>query len=306
MRKALGRGLDSLIKQTIKDVSVENTTQETAQPIISKTENVQTEIKVGEIQNISVNKIIANRFQPRQNFNQESLKELAESIKKHGIVQPIGVTYDAGLDKYEIILGERRFRASKLAGLTEVKAIIHKSIDDKEKCALALIENIQREDLSPIETANGYKNLINQFGVMQKELSEYCNKSSSSISNTLRLLELEPYIQKAINKGSLSEGHGRALLMVPAGFREHIFLKARDRQLSVRQTEELARHALTPKLKVKPKKSVDILDFENSLQELLGNKVEIKSGKKKGCGKLILHYSSYDDLEKMTDRLRNN
>ncbi len=303
MRKALGRGLDSLIKQTTKEVSTESVT--VASPTKNITEKTSdTNISAGNIQNISIDKIIANRFQPRQNFNQESLKELAESIKKHGVVQPIGVTFDAGLDKYEIILGERRFRASKLAGLTEIKAIIHPNIDDKEKCALALIENIQREDLSPIETANGYKNLINQFGIMQKDLSEYCNKSSSSISNTLRLLELEQYIQKAINKGSLSEGHGRALLMIPAGFREQVFLKARDRQLSVRQTEELSRNVLKPKLKSKPKKSADILDFENNLQILLGNKVEIKSGKKKGCGKLILHYSNYDELEKFTNKLK--
>ena len=154
------------------------------------------------VEKISVEKIVPNRFQPRRVFDDEKLQELAASIKEHGLTQPIVVVYDASLDKYEIVVGERRFRATKLAGLTEIDAIVHKHLDDQQLCALALIENIQREDLNPIETALGYRNLMNKFFIKQTELASYCGKSKATISNTLRLLELEPEIQQSLQEYS--------------------------------------------------------------------------------------------------------
>ena len=202
VRQALGKGLDALIKQT-QEIS-EMTTQEAQQAAPAGT----------TVSKIAVNKIVPNRFQPRRVFDEEKLQELAQSIKEHGLTQPIVVVYDAGLDKYEIVVGERRFRATQLAGLTEIDAIVHKHLGDQEMCALALIENIQREDLNPIETALGYRNLMSKFYITQTDLASYCGKSKAAVSNALRLLELEPAIQEALQAGTISEGHGRALLMV--------------------------------------------------------------------------------------------
>ena len=174
MRKALGKGLDALLNS-----SVDN---------IQEGENNSS----NGVQKITLDKIIPNRYQPRKTFNEESLKGLADSIKQHGLTQPIVVVYDAGLDKYELVVGERRFRAAQLAGFTEIDAIIHAKLDDKQLCALALIENIQREDLNPIETALGYKSLMQKFNISQTELGDYCGKSKAAVSNSLRLLNLEP------------------------------------------------------------------------------------------------------------------
>ena len=146
-RQALGKGLDALLKQTEEVANLENPETAVSTPGAS-------------VQKIALDKIIPNRYQPRRNFDEEKLRELAQSIEEHGLTQPIVVVYDAGLDKYEIVVGERRFRASQLAGLSEIDAIVHKSLSDQQMCALALIENIQREDLNPIETALGYRNLM--------------------------------------------------------------------------------------------------------------------------------------------------
>ena len=220
VRQALGKGLDALIKQT-QEISNMTTQEVTAAAPMGTV-----------VSRIAVSKIVPNRFQPRRVFDEEKLQELAQSIKEHGLTQPIVVVYDAGLDKYEIVVGERRFRATQLAGLTEIDAIVHKHLGDQEMCALALIENIQREDLNPIETALGYRNLMNKFYITQTDLASYCGKSKAAISNALRLLELEPHIQDASQEGTLSEGHGRALLMVtdPAK-REQLFKKLKNSKI---------------------------------------------------------------------------
>lgn len=288
MRKALGKGLDALLSS-----SVENTQEGENNPS-------------NGVQKITLDKIIPNRYQPRKTFNEESLKGLAESIKQHGLTQPIVVVYDAGLDKYELVVGERRFRAAQLAGFTEIDAIIHAKLDDKQLCALALIENIQREDLNPIETALGYKSLIQKFNISQTELGDYCGKSKAAVSNSLRLLNLEPEIQEAIKNGEISEGHGRALLMIPdSKKREIVFNKIISSKLSVRQAEEAAKNSLEETLKIKPQKTPDTIAFENSLQEALGTKVELKYGAKPSKGKLILHYNSLEELEQISQRLKN-
>lgn len=286
MRKALGKGLDALLSGAIDD-------------------NNETS-GMGGVQKIPLDKIIPNRYQPRKTFNEESLQGLADSIKQHGLTQPVVVVYDAGMDKYELVVGERRFRASQLAGFTEIDCIVHAKLDDKQMCALALIENIQREDLNPIETALGYKSLMQKFMISQTELGEYCGKSKAAVSNSLRLLNLEPEIQEAIKSGEISEGHGRALLMVADNNkRETLFKKILSSKMSVRQAEEAAKNASSETVKTKPQKTPDTLAFEASLQEALGTKVELKYGSKPSKGKLILHYNSLEELEQISQRLKN-
>ena len=294
-RQALGKGLDALIKQT-QEIS-KMTTQEVTAALPTDT----------TVSKIAVSKIVPNRFQPRRVFDEEKLQELAQSIKEHGLTQPIVVVYDAGLDKYEIVVGERRFRATQLAGLTEIDAIVHKHLGDQEMCALALIENIQREDLNPIETALGYRNLMSKFYITQTDLASYCGKSKAAISNALRLLELEPEIQDALQAGAISEGHGRALLMVtdPAK-RDMLFKKLKNSKMSVRQAEDAARALTFPTKKTAKKaKNADIVSFENELQTALGTKVEVKCGKNIKKGTLVIHYHSLDELDNIASRLKN-
>ncbi|MBR4681738.1 MAG: ParB/RepB/Spo0J family partition protein [Elusimicrobiaceae bacterium] len=294
-RQALGKGLDALIKQT-QEVS-EMTTQQVMQAAPSGT----------TVQRIPVNKIVPNRFQPRRVFNEEKLQELAQSIKEHGLTQPIVVVYDAGLDKYEIVVGERRFRATQLAGLTEIDALVHKHLGDQEMCALALIENIQREDLNPIETALGYRNLMSKFYITQTDLAGYCGKSKAAISNALRLLELEPAIQESLQDGSITEGHGRALLMVTDPVkRDTLFKKMKNSKMSVRQAEDAARALTNPAKKAtKGAKPAEVASFENDLQVALGTKVEVKYGRNMKKGTLVIHYHSLDELDNIASRLKN-
>ena len=291
-RQALGKGLDALLKQTRE--MVENPVS-----AIQGSGN--------QVAKIAISKIVPNRFQPRRVFNDEKLAELAQSIKEHGLTQPIVVVYDAGLDKYEIVVGERRFRASQLAGLTEIDAIIHKHLDDKQMCALALIENIQREDLNPIETALGYKSLMSKFYVTQTELAAYCGKSKAAVSNSLRLLELPEEMQQALQDGVITEGHGKALLMVTdAAKRTALFTKLQKNKMSVRQAEDAARALMVPAGKPsKAAKPVEITAFESDLQTALGTKVEVKCGKNPKKGTLVIHYHSLDELDNIAGRLKN-
>lgn len=288
MRQALGKGLDALLNG-------------------GNTGNVEETGSNTRIQKIPLDKIIPNRFQPRKTFNEDSLKELAQSLKQHGLTQPVVVVYDGGLDKYEIVVGERRFRAAKLAEFNEVDCVVHTKLDDKQMCALALIENIQREDLNPIETALGYKNLIQKFMVSQTELGQYCGKSKAAVSNSLRLLNLEPNIQDALRNGTISEGHGRALLMLPSGAkRDALFNKIVTSKISVRQAEKAAQNALEEKSVKQNKKDTDILAFEQNLQEALGTKVELRtSGKSGQKGALVIHYNSLEELDNIAEKLKS-
>jgi len=287
-RQVLGKGLDALLKQTQEVLG-------TAPAPEGK-----------NIQKIPLADIVPNRYQPRRAFDEESLAGLAESIKQHGLTQPIVVVYDGGLDKYEIVVGERRFRASKLAGLTDIDAIVHKSLSDKELSALALIENIQREDLNPIEVAHGYKNLMQKFAVSQADLAQYCGKSKAAVSNSLRLLELPVDMQKAIEGGIISEGHGRALLMIAdSKKREILFARLKTGRLSVRQAEAAARDIIAPKEAKQSARPAEVVDFEAGLQKALGTKVEVKYAGKMSKGTLVIHYNSLDQLENIAERLKN-
>ena len=298
-RQALGKGLDALLKQTQEVVNMP--TQEAAK-VVQNTPGIT-------VQSIDVTKIVPNRFQPRRVFDEEKLQELATSIKTHGLTQPIVVIYDASLDKYEIVVGERRFRATQLAGLTTIDAIVHKHLSDEEMCALALIENIQREDLNPIETALGYRNLMSKFYIKQVDLAAYCGKSKGSISNTLRLLDLEPEIQQALQDGTITEGHARAILMLaPGAFRMDFFNRIVKNKLSVRQAERLATGmAEGPKTadQAPAQKQTDLVFFEQQMQEALGTKVEVKCGRNPQKGTLVIHYHSLEELDNIASRLKN-
>jgi len=288
MRKALGKGLDALLGSSFE-----------------MEQELNNEGGKKSIQKISIDKIIPNRYQPRKNFDEDSLRDLAQSIKQHGLTQPVVVVYDAGLDKYELVVGERRFRASEIAGFKEIDCIVHSKLDEKQLCALALIENIQREDLNPIETALGYKNLMQKFLVSQVELAEYCGKSKAAVSNSLRLLNLSQEIQNALQDGTITEGHGRALLMVgEEGKRAVLFKKIISSKMSVRQAEIAARNILEGKTAPqKAAKDPNTVAFEQSLQEALGTKVEVKENGK-GKGTLTLHFNTYEELNVLGDKLK--
>ncbi|MBQ8844117.1 MAG: ParB/RepB/Spo0J family partition protein [Elusimicrobiaceae bacterium] len=290
-RQALGKGLDALLKQTQEVLN---------NPTVTRTENPSGP----SVQKLPLDKIIPNRYQPRRVFDEAKLQELAQSIQEHGLTQPIVVVYDGGLDKYEIVVGERRFRASQLAGLTEIDAIVHKALTDKEMCALALIENIQREDLNPIETALGYRNLMSKFEISQTDLAGYCGKSKAAVSNSLRLLELPEHMQEALQDGTISEGHGRALLMLlDPSKKESLFQRMKKSKMSVRQAEEAARALLQPAA-IKLPKPPEVSSFENELQAALGTKVEVRYGKKMSKGVLIIQYNSLEELDNLASRLK--
>lgn len=300
-RQALGKGLDALIKQT----------QEVANLNVQEAAQAVQNVPDMSVQKIDVTKIVPNRFQPRRVFDEEKLQELAASIKAHGLTQPIVVVYDASLDKYEIVVGERRFRATQLAGLTQIDAIVHKHLEDQQLCALALIENIQREDLNPIETALGYRNLMQKFFIKQVDLAQYCGKSKASISNTLRLLELEPEVQQALQDGTITEGHARALLMLPADrFRIEVFKRMLNKKLTVRQAEQLVARLLDePRRLAEERKNspdkTDVWAFEQELQEALGTKVEVRCGRNRQKGTLVIHYHSLAELDNIASRLKH-
>lgn len=291
-RKALGRGLSSLIPTT---------SAPPAQPGSLPPAD-------GTPMKISIDRIRANHLQPRRHFDPEALGELAASIKQHGLAQPIVVSYDAVSRSYELIAGERRWRATQLAGLAEIEVVVRQPRTDKHRLALTLIENLQREDLNPIEVALGYLRLMKEFGINQTELGQEVGKSKSGISNTLRLLELPDEIQKALQFGQVSEGHGRALLMITdPNLRHAVFKKVLEDKLSVRETETLSKQvelgapiADAPKAKKIPApQSADLRALEESLQQSLGTKVVIRTKKNPAKGVIQINFFSFDDFERI-------
>lgn len=292
MRQALGRGIDALIPSA----------QEPSE-----------ELKAKLVKKIPVNKIRPNRFQPRQIFNESSLRELSQSIQRHGLTQPIIVSHDREKDIYEIVTGERRLRASQLAGLKEIDAVICPKIKNEDRLTLSLLENIQREDLNAIDQALAYKRLTEEFGVTQQDLAAHCGKSKSAISNTMRLLELETEIWRAVQSGVISEGHARAMLAVPDKPRRmRLFQAAVERKMSVREVEDAAR-SLTGSQKStrrgsrsKSAKSPEVTDMESSLQKLLGTKVEIRPGAQPQRGTLLIHYYSLENLDRIITIFRKS
>lgn len=286
--KGLGKGLDSMIPP-------KRTARAQAQDLAAN-KNAN---KSGEVI-LKINDVEPNKNQPRRTFNEDSLIELSESIKQHGIVQPLVVAKQK--DYYEIIAGERRWRAAKIAGLKEVPVII-KDYSPQEIMEVALIENIQREDLNPIEEAKAYKNLIDEYNLKQDQVAEKVSKSRTAVTNALRLLKLDDRVQEMLINENISSGHARALLGLDDAEKQYnIATQIFDEKLSVRETEKLVKQINRPEQPPKPKKELknDFVyrDIEEKLKEKIGTKVKINR-KTEDKGKIEIEYYSPEELEKI-------
>ena len=286
--KGLGKGLDSMIppKRTARAQAQDSAADKNAN-------------KSGEVI-LKINDVEPNKNQPRRTFNEDSLIELSESIKQHGIVQPLVVAKQK--DYYEIIAGERRWRAAKIAGLKEVPVII-KDYSPQEIMEVALIENIQREDLNPIEEAKAYKNLIDEYNLKQDQVAEKVSKSRTAVTNALRLLKLDERVQEMLINENISSGHARALLGLDDAEKQYnIATQIFDEKLSVRETEKLVKQINRPEQPPKPKKELknDFVyrDIEEKLKEKIGTKVKINR-KTEDKGKIEIEYYSPEELEKI-------
>ena len=293
-KKGLGKGLDSLIpdNRAIKTAAGQDQRDD------SKIEGE----KQGE-QLIKINMIEPNREQPRRNFEEDALLELADSIKQFGILQPLLVRKKNGY--YEIIAGERRWRAAKLAGIKEIPVIV-KEYSEQEIVEIALIENIQRENLNPIEEAMAYKRLLTEFNLKQDEVAERVSKSRTAVTNSMRLLKLNEKVQQMVVDDMISTGHARALLAIEDKDQQYTLAnRIFDEKLSVRETEKLIKDLKTPK-KPKIKKEVENRfiydDLEEKMEQVLGTKVKIAS-KGHGKGKIEIEYYSDNELEQMFEMI---
>ena len=276
IKKGLGRGLSSLLGDSSKKI---------------------------ETNKVSINDLIRNKFQPRKNFNKESLDELTNSIKEQGVIQPIVVRPSKSPEgKYEIIAGERRWLASQNAGLHDVPVVVL-DVDDVKSLEFAIVENVQRQDLNPIEEARGYQSLIDEFNYNQDKLSKFIGKSRSYIANSLRLLSLPNEILLMVEEGKLSAGHARSLIGLHNSI--NIAKQIIQKKLSVRQAEILARQFRDKKLKLIEKKDPNILDLQKSLEEKTGLNVSV-TNKKNNSGTIAFEYRDLDQLERITNTIKNN
>ncbi len=284
-KQALGRGLSALLKDPTND--------------IKSAEDKNADKVIGNIVEIDINAIEVNPFQPRTNFSEESLRELASSIKELGIIQPITVR-KTDFNKYQLVSGERRYRASKLVGLETIPAYI-RIANDQETLEMALVENIQRQDLDPIEIALSYQRLIEEINLTQEQMSERVGKKRSTISNYLRLLKLDPIIQTGIRDGFISMGHGRALINIEDQADQlHIYEKIVSKKLSVRQTEELVRNYQNGNGKGLKSSTIQKLPIyvETSIKDLseyFGNKISVKISKN-GKGSITIPFENEEDF----------
>lgn len=251
------------------------------------------------LKNLNINEVEPNRGQPRKNFNQEALEELADSIKKYGVIQPIVVTKEP--DYYQIIAGERRWRASKLAGLTEIPVIIREN-DQRKNKEIALIENIQREDLNAYEKALGIKNLMEDYELTQEEVAKILGKSRSTIANSVRILNLNPDVLEFAKEGKLTEGHCKALMAITDPKKQYeTAIRMIEKGESVRVAEKKAR--LKKKSPgIDSKYQVLFNDIEDSFQSFFGTKVKLDAGRKKG--KIVIEYNSNEDLERILELIK--
>ena len=254
-----------------------------------------------EVRELKTNEIMPNPFQPRKRFDETKLIELAESIKQHGIVQPLVVRKRA--DLYELVVGQRRLQAAKMIGLEKVP-VVTKHLEDIEMVQVALIENLQREELNPIEEAESFKRLIDEFGMTQDELAKALGMSRPSITNTLRLLNLSPKVQEIVSRGTISMGHARALLSIKdLKVQEKLCRHITEKQLSVRETEGIVRRMVDKAglQKIQPKggpiKDPHITAIEERLRRALGTQVQVRPGKRKS--KIEIEYYSDEDLERI-------
>ena len=276
LKKGLGRGLSSLLGDSSKKI---------------------------DINKVSIKDLTRNKLQPRKYFDKESLVELTNSIKEQGVIQPIVVRPNKLLEgKYEIIAGERRWLASQNAGLHEVPVVIL-NVDDVKSLEFAIIENVQRQDLNPIEEARGYQKLIDDFNYNQEKLSQFIGKSRSYIANSLRLLSLPEEVLLMVEQGDLTAGHARSLIGLNNA--TEIGKKIIQKKLSVRQTEILSKQFRDKKIQLVRKKDPNILDLQKNLMEKTGLNVEINN-KKNNTGTIIFEYKNLEQLEKIIDLIKKN
>lgn len=278
----LGKGLDALFGASQ----------------IMEEQEIEMEEK-GNLRTLKITEVEPNREQPRKVFNQESLEELADSIKTYGVIQPIVVSKQDGY--FSIVAGERRWRAAKIAGLEEIPAIIRDD-DEQTNKEIALIENIQREDLNPYEKAIGIRNLMDKYGMTQEEVSKKIGKSRSSVSNTVRILYLAPDVLELVKQGKLTEGHCKALAGITDHKRQYeVAMRMIERGESVRQAESKNRTAKKEK-KLDPRYKYLYDDIEDKFQGFFGTKVKLDQGKRKG--KIIIEYNNNEDLERMLNLIK--
>jgi len=271
--KGLGRGLDALLASGEEDAR--SSTNEA-------------------LRNLEIERLQPGKYQPRTKMDQESLAQLSDSIKTQGVVQPILVR-QVNDEKYEIIAGERRWRAARMAGLMEIPALV-REIPDEAALAISLIENIQRENLNPLEEAHGVQRLIDEFGMTHQAAAEAVGRSRSAVSNLLRLLNLTPPVQDLLMENRIDMGHARALLSLDAGKQTEAAHVIAEKGLSVREAEKLAQKVLNPEKHTRVPKDHDVERLEEEISEKIGAKVSIKS-RSQGKGKLVIEYDSLDQLD---------
>lgn len=291
-KQALGRGLSALLKDPSND--------------IKSVEDKNADKVVGNIVELELDAIEVNPFQPRTSFNEETLRELASSIRELGVIQPITVR-KMGFNSYQLVSGERRFRASKLIGLESIPAYI-RIANDQESLEMALVENIQRQDLDPIEIALSYQRLIEEVRVTQEELSDRVGKNRSTVTNYLRLLKLDPIVQTGMRDGFISMGHGRALINVEDSSDQlDIYEKILSQSLSVRETEALVRSFKHPE-EQRPTNKKETPHFASKgsreLSDILDTKVAIKA-QKNGKGQLIIPFKNEADFERILNLIKS-
>ena len=276
LKRGLGRGLSSLIGDEVKKI---------------------------ETNKVLITDLTRNKFQPRKNFRKDDLLELTNSIKEQGVIQPIVVRQDKlNENKYEIIAGERRWLASQNAGLHEVPVVIL-NVDDVKSLEFAIVENVQRQNLNPIDEARGYQRLIDEFNYNHEKLSQFIGKSRSYISNSLRLLSLPDEVLQLVEKDELSAGHARSLIGLNTA--NVIARKIVQKKLSVRQTEQLTRQFRDKKFKLVQKKDPNILDLQKTLEEKTGLNININN-KKNNSGTISFEYSNLEQLDKIINTIKKN
>ena len=283
-KKALNKGLEALLGDAPKS-NAKKTQQKKSKPGTTSSDQIQ------------ISKIKTNQYQPRSIFDEQKINELATSIKKHGVIQPILVRKEG--EGFELIAGERRFRASKIAGLKKIPAVVTIASNTKS-LEIAILENVQREDLNSIEVARGYQRLKDEFKYTQEQLSESIGKPRSSIANSLRLLSLSTKIQELISSDKISEGHAKILLGLEANLADTMAKKVVEEKMSVRDLEA-ALKTKDFKTATKKPKTRDEINLESALSSKLGSKVTINDSK--GKGKLIIKYFSYDELDGIIEKI---
>ena len=300
-KKGLGRGLESLFalydEESNKNITNQNVNQNSNQPANTKRE------QEGNVTELDINKIYPNPNQPRKHFDEEALQELASSIKTHGVIQPLVVNREAD-GRYMIIAGERRWRASNMAGFQKVPVVI-KNYTEKQIKEISIIENLQREDLNPIEAARAIKQLMDEYNLTQEAVADRIGKSRPSVANTLRLLSLYPDVVKMIEDGRLSSGHARSLVVVDDTTQQLKLAKqAADGKMSVRDLEKAVKNYLNPPKHASAKtneQSLELKELINEMQRVFATKVSAIGNDNKG--RIYIDYYSRDDLDRLADMI---